>query len=97
MESTGVAELKAHLSSYLKRVKAGREFLITERGLPVAKLVPLGIAEQRGSRLERLAKAGTIVLGKGRVRRSLLRPLKGNPKVGDRVLAALLAERAEGR
>ena len=41
MKKAGLAELKARLATYLKRVKAGDEVLITERGQPVAKLVPL--------------------------------------------------------
>ncbi len=36
-----VSELKASLSKYLARVKAGEEVIVTERGKPVAKLVPI--------------------------------------------------------
>ncbi|OGT96834.1 MAG: hypothetical protein A3I79_04715 [Gemmatimonadetes bacterium RIFCSPLOWO2_02_FULL_71_11] len=36
-----VSELKAGLSKYLARVKRGEQIVITERGRPVAKLVPL--------------------------------------------------------
>ncbi len=36
----GVKELKTHLSAHLARVKAGDTVVITERGRPVAKLVP---------------------------------------------------------
>ena len=35
----GVAQLKAGLSRYLERVKAGHEVLVTDRGQPVAKIV----------------------------------------------------------
>ncbi len=38
----GVRELKAHLSDYLKKVKAGRTVLITEHGKPVGRIVPAG-------------------------------------------------------
>ena len=41
MKTIGVAELKATLSENLARVKRGQEVLITERGRPIAKLVPL--------------------------------------------------------
>ena len=41
MKTIGVAELKATLSEHLARVKRGQEVLITERGRPIAKLVPL--------------------------------------------------------
>jgi prevent-host-death family protein len=42
MESAGVAQLKARLSEYLSRVKAGEEVLVTDRGRPIARLVPVG-------------------------------------------------------
>ncbi|HEX9668633.1 MAG TPA: type II toxin-antitoxin system prevent-host-death family antitoxin, partial [Thermoanaerobaculia bacterium] len=41
MRTAGVAELKAKLSEHLDRVKRGEEVLITERGQPIAKLVPI--------------------------------------------------------
>ncbi|MBI4604110.1 MAG: type II toxin-antitoxin system prevent-host-death family antitoxin [Planctomycetes bacterium] len=96
MTTTPVAELKAKLSKYLKQVKAGQEVLVTERGVPVAKLVPLEAAHKRGSRRERLASAGLLRLGRGRVRKALLTPPKGTV-TGKTVLEALLEERREGR
>ena len=36
----GVRELRDHLSRWLNEVKAGSELVITERGRPVARLVP---------------------------------------------------------
>ena len=97
MKSAGIADLKARLSNYLKQVKAGHELLITERGVPIAKLVPLGLSVRRRSRRERLAREGRLILGRGRVRQELLRPPQGDPSMGAGVLAALLEERAEGR
>ena len=96
MKPTGIAELKAHLSRYLDQVKHGQEVVITERGRPVAKLVPLHPTERRASRRERLARAGLLLPGPGRIRGSLLKPPRG-PLVGGGVLKALLAERGEGR
>jgi prevent-host-death family protein len=96
MRTTGIAELKAHLSRYLDQVKGGEEVLVTERGLPVAKLVPLRTGEERSSRRHRLARAGLLQLGAGRVRAALLRAPRG-ARVGTGVLKALLAEREEGR
>ena len=97
MKTAAIAELKARLSSYLRQVKAGHEVLITERGVPVAKIVPLRELEQRGSRRERLAREGRLILGRGRVRPELLVPPKGDPAIGASVLEALLEERREGR
>jgi prevent-host-death family protein len=40
MTTVGIRELKAHLSEYLQKVKAGEDVLITERGKVVARLTP---------------------------------------------------------
>lgn len=93
----GVAELKAGLSRYLERVKAGQEVLVTDRGQPVAKIVPIGTAGRRGSRRARLVREGMLLPGRGRVRSSLLRPPAGSAAKGRAVLDALVEERREGR
>jgi prevent-host-death family protein len=40
MRTAGVREARQNLSALLDEVKRGREIVITERGRPVAKLVP---------------------------------------------------------
>lgn len=97
MRTAGIAELKARLSEYLDQVKSGHEVLVTERGSPIAKLVPLKGAVKKDSRRERLARAGLLILGRGRIRKELLTPPKGDPRLGAEVLEALLEERREGR
>lgn len=96
MKTVGVAKLKANLSRYLNQAKSGQEVVVTERGLPVAKLVPLRAAERLDSRRTRLAKAGLLQLGSGRIPAFLFKPPKG-PRAGTGVLRALLEERDEGR
>ena len=44
--AASVVELKARLSEYLRLVKAGHEVVVTERGVPVARVVPLDAAER---------------------------------------------------
>ena len=51
-----VSELRAHLSEYLDRVRAGDEVVITDRGIPVARLLGLTTT----ATLERLAADGVI-------------------------------------
>jgi prevent-host-death family protein len=41
MRTAGVREARQNLSALLDEVRKGREIIITERGRPVAKLVPL--------------------------------------------------------
>ena len=88
--------MKARLSSYLKQVKAGQEVLITERGVPIAKLVPLDREENRKSRRQRLARAGLLRLGRGRIRRSFF-PVPKPQSPGPTLLECLLEERDQGR
>jgi len=40
--SVGVRELKNQLSHYLGRVKAGEEILVTQHGVPIARLSAVG-------------------------------------------------------
>ncbi|TVR34499.1 MAG: type II toxin-antitoxin system prevent-host-death family antitoxin [Nitriliruptor sp.] len=37
----GIRDLRDHLSRYLERVQAGEELTVTDRGRPVARLVPV--------------------------------------------------------
>ena len=96
MKTIGVAQLKAQLSRYLHLVKHGQEVVVTDRGVPVAKIVPLAPAEHDESRRERLVKAGLLRPGSGRARFTRFRVPRG-PRAGYGVLRALLDERDEGR
>lgn len=96
-KTAGVAELKANLSGFLEQVKAGGEVLVTERGMPVARLVPLDRASGREARQERLEEKGLLIPGRGRFGRELLVPPEGDSRIGTGVLAALIDERREGR
>ena len=91
--TTNVVQLKSRLSEHLRRVKAGAELVITERGVPVAKLVPLDATERRTTRRLRLSKTGIVRAGRGKLPKILQTPPDG---AGGGVLDALLAERGDG-
>ena len=93
--TANVAQMKAKLSEYLRQVKRGGEVVITERGIPVARLVPLDADENRATREERLIRAGVLRPAHGQ-RKKLGRP-KSRREAGAAVLEALLAERDEGQ
>jgi prevent-host-death family protein len=94
MRSTAnVAQVKARLSEYLREVKGGGEVVITERGVPVARIAPLEADERRATREERLIRAGILRPAPG-PRKPLGMP-KSRPEEGSAVLEALLAERDE--
>lgn len=56
--TVGIRELKARLSSYIDQVKTGHSVIITDRGEPVARIVPMGSTLE--ARLQELAQAGLI-------------------------------------
>lgn len=92
--TTNVVQLKSRLSEYLRRVKAGGELVITERGVPVARLVPLDATERRTTRRLRLSKTGIVRAGRGKLPKVLQSPPPGID-IGRGVLDALLAERGD--
>ena len=40
MSRVGIADLKAHLSRHLRRVRSGRTLTVLDRNTPVAQIVP---------------------------------------------------------
>ncbi|WP_419921104.1 type II toxin-antitoxin system Phd/YefM family antitoxin [Candidatus Poriferisodalis sp.] len=61
--TVSVSELKANLSRYLREVRRGGELQVTDRGTPVARLVPP--AEPEDEHLSRLIKLGVLRAGQG--------------------------------
>lgn len=51
MNVVGVRELRQNLSRYLRQVKEGESFAVTERGREVARLTPSGPADSPLARL----------------------------------------------
>ena len=92
--TASVAEFKSRLSEFLRQVKAGGELLITDRGVPIVRVMPLADEERKSTRRLRLTRAGQIKAGRGRVPKVLQSPPAGQP-VGASVLEALLAERGD--
>lgn len=90
MESrAGVRDLKARLSAYLRRVKTGGTVLITERGKPVARIVPVG--RTLSERVRPLEQAGLLAWNGKK-----LGPLQPVARVrGRRTVADLLIEDRE--
>ena len=95
MTRVAISELKAKLSRYLDQVKAGHEVVVTDRGRPVARLVPYDDGRKREPDMERLIREGVILPGRGKLRDELLRPSPVKDPEG-KVLQALLEEREEG-
>ena len=86
----GVRELRQNLSVYLREVKKGTYFEVTERGKPVALLRPFPVG---GSALDRLKAAGQVIPATRKLA-DLGPPLEG-PTEGP-TLSEILAEDREG-
>ena len=97
METAAVSKLKANLSEYLLKVKSGEEVVVTDRGRPVAKIIPFRKGEEGISpHLLTLEKAGLACIGSGKLPEEFwTRP---RPKDAEGVaLVTLIDERREGR
>ena len=63
MQSTnvGIRDAKTHLSKYLKMIQGGNEIILTDRGKPVAKIVPIQAEDMPLlARIKRLEDKGLI-------------------------------------
>lgn len=96
VDTARVSQLKASLSEYLARVKAGGEVVVTERGRPVARLVPVGLEEgAEWERLRKMERAGEVRLGSGGVPDEFWR-MSGIEDPKGEVRSAVMEERGEG-
>lgn len=91
-----VAELKARLSEYLRTVKAGGEVVVTDRGRPVARLLPVALDATTPAAVRRLVEQGLAREPRRRLPASFWSHRRANDPAG-RGVEALLEERAEER
>ena len=94
--TASVADLKARLSEHLRTVKAGGEVLVTERGRPIARLVPVSAELAGESRLAQLERAGLVRAAGARLSADFLTTTGPRDPAG-RALEIVLEERSEGR
>ena len=72
MSTVGIRELKNRLTRYLRQTKNGEEIVVTERGKPIALLIPIKSAKRATSLEARLA----ALAAEGRVTLPTRKPLK---------------------
>lgn len=92
----GARELKTRLGHYLNRVRGGERILVTDRGEPIAELVPLGTTKSEAEvALRKLAAAGGITLPSGEpvVRFRPIGPNDSGDAVGSSAISADRDER----
>src|SRR5262249_32742593 len=101
MDSVNIADLKNNLSRYLNQVRAGKQIIVKDRNVAIAKLVPISEADAPDLELSRLAAQGKIRLAKGTLDKSYwklrlprVRPVRG---AEENVLQWLVDEERNGR
>ncbi|MBX9579621.1 MAG: type II toxin-antitoxin system prevent-host-death family antitoxin [Gemmataceae bacterium] len=93
-ERVSVSKLKARLSEWLGSVRAGRTVVVTDRGKPIARIDPVGWADDPEGQLAALVAAGLARPAEHKLGVEFFdRPRVKDP--GGRVLKALLTERGE--
>ena len=96
MKTAAVSELRARLGEFLRQVKAGNEVLITDRGKPVARLIPISGASAGKESLSLLEKQGLIKIGSGKLPKNFWKMSRAEDRQG-LVLKALIEERRQRR
>ena len=97
MENVGVRELKDRLGHYLRAVRQGRIVVVTSRGRPVARLVPvvpreaMALPPEVEGRMWELTAEGFLTWGGGRFQ--VPEPVAVNR--GSELLSDLLVEDRE--
>ena len=96
IHAASITETKAKLSALLDLVRQGETVVITDRGRPVARIVPAVESADDDGRIKRLERAGLIRRPKRRLELEsfLAEPL---PESRASAVEALLEERREGR
>lgn len=99
MRRASISEVKNGLSSYVDLVREGETVVITDRGRPVAQLVPPAHSKnaQVDERRAILEGRGVLLRATARAGKGFFERLPPLPKVEGDALEALLEERREGR
>lgn len=95
MKTAAIAELKARLSRYLRRVKAGEDVLVTEHGVPIARIIPAGASGTDDESWRDLERQGLMRLGSGKLPARFWKLPRGRD-ASARARTAVAGERAGG-
>lgn len=60
MTTVSISELKARLSAFIDIVRDGDDVLVTDRGRPIARLIPVRPTEHEDGRREMLLRSGRL-------------------------------------
>ena len=91
MNTVGVRELRQNASAVLRRVQAGEVLEVTDRGRPVARLVPI----QPMSRWDQLVAEGRLIPAKMTMTEALKTFTRVTVPPGSKTASEILAEMRE--
>ncbi len=97
MRSESISSAKNRLSALIKEVQGGGSVLITDRGVPVAQLVPVRVGRGVPARVIALAQQGLARLPERPPSAKWLDLPRPKLGPGPSPVDGLLAERREGR
>jgi prevent-host-death family protein len=90
----GTAELRNRLSYYVAHVRRGKRVIVTDRGHPVAELVPFDAETDLSGRIDTMVQEGVLTAERPR-RRDPVRPVVLHR--ADLTVARLVSELRDGR
>jgi len=97
MKSATITEAKNGLSALLDLVRAGESILITDRGVPVARIEPVSLEDDPDGRLARLVRAGIVRPPLRKLPPGLLESPPPQPTGEVDIVEVLLEERRSSR
>ncbi|MEP6781751.1 MAG: type II toxin-antitoxin system prevent-host-death family antitoxin [Gemmatimonadaceae bacterium] len=97
MKTIAISEAKNGLSALVREVRGGATIVITDRGIPVAQLAPVGTSTGIPSAAIELARRGRLILPTTAPHTEWTSLPFPKPLGAKSAVAALLDERREGR
>lgn len=95
MRTAAIAKLKAGLSGYIESVKAGERVVVTDRGRPVALIVPIDPNVSEDDRRAELIAKGLVRPGTGPISVDLIEGATVPGLTVDRALQAVMEDRED--
>lgn len=95
MRTAPIAKLKAGLSGYLESVKAGEQVVVTDRGRPVALIVPIEPSISEDKRRAELVAKGLVRPARGPIPMDLILGARVPGLTPERALQAVIEDRGE--
>ena len=93
MRSANIADLRNHLTQYLREVRTGAEIIVRDRQRPIAKIVPFTVEDDDADDAA-LVAAGLMRKGSGSIPPSFWKARRSRVSL-KAVVAAVTADRDE--